>query len=94
LLLVVAACAAAPSDQAAARSDPEDVGALLRDRKVRAFFFAPPAEKAAVLRSHFTRCAARPGLTWQAWAMADGREIEAVRDAFGDDANDVLHTLD
>lgn len=120
LLLMVPACAAAPSDRAAAPSEPEDVGALLRDPKVRAFFVAAPAEKAALLRSHFTRYAARPGLTpdqraaclgmaasvdevafwphetpeWQAWAMGDGHEMDAVREAFGEDANDVLRTLD
>ena len=56
LVLALAACAAPPPDH-------EDVAALSRDPKVLAFLASTPVEKAALLRSHFTRYAARPALT-------------------------------
>jgi len=56
LLFAFAGCAEPPSEH-------QDVAATMRNPKNVAFFFAPPAEKAAILRAHFTRYAARPGLT-------------------------------
>jgi hypothetical protein len=56
LILALAGCAAPPSEH-------EDAAATLREPKNVAFFFASPVEKAAIVRSHFTRYAARPGLT-------------------------------
>jgi hypothetical protein len=56
LLVALTGCAAPPPEVA-------DAAAMMRVPKNVDFFFAPPTEKAAILRSHFTRYAARPGLT-------------------------------
>ena len=114
--LALVSCAAPPPDH-------DDPMAIMREPKNVAFFFARPTEKAAILRSHFTRYAARPGLTeaqraaclgmlatvsevgfgprytpeWEAWAMHDAGEVDAVKAAFGDHleaVHDVLYTID
>jgi hypothetical protein len=56
LLLGLAGCAEPPSEH-------EDVAASLLKPHVFTFLISSPTEKAAILRSHFTRYAARPGLT-------------------------------
>jgi hypothetical protein len=116
LFVALVSCAAPPSEK-------QDVAAQMRDPKVIAFYAATPHEKAELMRSHFTRYAARPGLTeaqraaclgmlatvseaaygprdtpeWEAWAMQNGGEDEAVKAAFGDDLESieaVLHSIE
>jgi hypothetical protein len=60
---IVAALVVALTGCAAPPPEVEDTAAIMSVPKNVAFFFASPTEKAATLRSHFTRYAARPGLT-------------------------------
>jgi hypothetical protein len=116
LLLALAGCAEPPSEH-------EGVAATRSMPNVVTFMLSSPTEKAAIVRSHFTRYAARPELTeaqraaclgmlatvsevgfgprdtpqWEAWAMRDAGEQDAVKAAFGDDleaVHAVLYTID
>ena len=76
LLLALAGCAAPPSDH-------QDVAALMHDPKAIAFMLATPPEKAAILRSHFTRYAERPGLTEAQRTACLGMAASVTEVAFG-----------
>ncbi len=75
LLFALAGCAAPPSEI-------DDVAAHFRTPRDLAFMLSSPKAKASTLREHFTRYAARPGLTEAQRAACLGMAASVTEVAF------------